>query len=131
MSTHPPVADRVICVDFDGTIRPWGGLFADVEPFDGVREAMEALRLAGYRIVIFTSRLSFRWWGADYRAHRYPSAMAFGEANIAYLREYLARHGIAFDEMLAQKIPAERYFDDKAVYVEPGELAIRIWDFLR
>jgi FMN phosphatase YigB (HAD superfamily) len=108
--SHPPVANRTVCIDFDGTIVPWGELFADKEPFPGVREAMHRLRDAGYRIVIFTSRLSDYWLRLD------PQARGRLD-QLEYISALLTRHGIPYDAITAEKVPAEYYFDDRAVQI--------------
>lgn len=111
---HSPVARRVALVDFDATIVPWGPLMADKEPYPGVPEAMRRLKQAGYRVVIFTSRFSPRWL-----THAFPDVPV--EQSLEVQRQYiatiLARADIAFDEITAEKVPAEVYFDDKAVGV--------------
>jgi len=61
---HPPIANRLIMVDFDGTIVPWGELMASRPPFPGVADALRRFRDAGWRIGIFTSRMSRTWAAA-------------------------------------------------------------------
>lgn len=102
---HPDIADQVICVDFDGTLYPWGYMFAGPPPLPGAVRAVKALKDAGYKIIIFTSRLSKRWLeveGGDRYNHMW------------YIEELLRRDGIPYDEITEEKIPAEHYIDDKA-----------------
>jgi hypothetical protein len=110
---HPPSADMTVCVDFDGTICPWGPLMEDRPPFRGVRKALKRLRAAGYRIVILTSRLS-REWHADEAARRGVDADDFGAEQFEFLASYMIRWGLPWDCITAEKVPALVYFDDRA-----------------
>lgn len=124
---HPPIANRVVCVDFDGTLVPWGPLMAKKDPFPKVVEWMNALRAAGYTIVIFTSRASETWW----RSARPKSPEAFGKRQVEYVADILDRHGVPYDRITAEKVPAEAYFDDKARGVTDAyPLTYAIEDFL-
>jgi FMN phosphatase YigB (HAD superfamily) len=103
---HPPMANKVVLIDFDGTLYPFGHMFNEPEPLEGAREFLVRLKEDGFKIGIFTSRLSPRWLkteNQDIQRHR------------RYIREILKRDKIPFDFMTAEKIPAEFYIDDKAV----------------
>lgn len=110
--THPPVAAGVVLVDFDGTIRPWGALFGFEPPLTGVKTAMRKLRDDGYRIGIFTSRLSPTW----HRAEGWDTKQAAGEHR-AYITAFLQQNSIPFDFITAEKVPCVLYLDDKAMRV--------------
>lgn len=109
---HSPVADKVVCVDFDGVIRPWGPLMEDTPPFEGASETLQLLNEAGYKIVIFTSRLSETWL-----------ISAFGFKNtkekyleqLEYLSSYLDKYNIPRWDITCEKIPAIAYIDDRAI----------------
>jgi hypothetical protein len=116
---HPPSAAKTVCIDFDGVILPWGPLMGHRRPFAGAKEALEDLRAKGYRIVILTSRLSPEWWDAE-AASRGVNATDFGTAQARFLLRYLARWGLPYDRVTAQKVPALAYFDDRAIRV-PSE----------
>ena len=108
---HPPVANNVVLVDFDGTLFPFGGLNdEDARPLAGAAAAVRELRNRGYYIVIFTSRMSPRWWMSE-AGEEY---LDFGVAQRDYVRRMLDKHDIPHDEITAEKVPAEAYFDDKA-----------------
>lgn len=128
---HPTVAAATVCVDFDGTIIPWGSLDGSPAPFAGARDALLRLKAAGYRIVILTSRASTSWWDAEALA-RGVDPVAFGSEQLRYVIDLLERHGIPFDEVTAEKVPALAYFDDRARSVEraDGSLADAIAAFL-
>ena len=116
--SHPPIANKVVCIDFDGTIVPWGPLMAPKDPFPGVANAIRELKKAGYRIVIFTSRLSETWIDDE--------DQDLGD-QLAYVAGILTDHLIPFDDITADKVPAEAYFDDRAIRVDeswPLNLAI-------
>ena len=120
--TTPPTARRVLAIDFDNTIAPWGPLFDLDPPFEGVAEAMNRAAQAGYRIVILTSRLSPRWWMDDFEEFGYKNPDVFGFANRKYVESYLNYWNIPFFEITCEKVPAEIYFDDKGYHVPPGML---------
>ncbi len=118
MNDIPPVAHRVICVDFDGTIFEWGDLYCKTEPFTGVVEFMQALKSEGWRIVIFTSRMSPTWWAAEGWKPREALAEQIG-----FITGRLESYSIPFDQITCEKVPAEFYIDDKAIRYtnKPGE----------
>ena len=120
MSNHPPIANKLVMVDFDGTIIPWGPLMQPRAPFDGVAEALQMLSRKGFRIGIFTSRLSPTWM-------KYAGTTAYEQQT--YIATILAQHDIPYDLITAEKLPAEAYFDDKAWHVEGNTLAevIHTW----
>lgn len=108
---HPPVADGVICVDFDGTITEWGNpLFAYPEPQEGAVKFIKFLKDKGYKVYIFTSRLSSVWHASEGR----DPATGIWE-QVEYLRKYCEKYGIDVDGATAEKIPAMAYIDDKAI----------------
>jgi len=118
---HPPVAEGVVCVDFDGTIAPWGDLFGFPEPLPGAKGFLQELRNAGYTIVIFTSRLSTVWHQHEGR----DVARGIFE-QVEYLRAYFERYGLECDSVTAEKVPALAYIDDKAIeFIDWGSAGLR------
>ena len=115
---YPPVAKGVVCVDFDGTIFPFGDMAATGPPIPGAVDAMIALKQAGYIIMIFSSRFSPTWHAHEGWDHE--EAM---DEQLGYLSDALQREGIPYDGFTAEKIPAQAYFDDKAYRAE-GELGL-------
>lgn len=103
---HPPIADKVILIDFDATIAPYGMLFAFPEPFAGAAPFSQALHANGYKIGIFTSRLSPKWL---------KSANQKEEDHVNYIQEYCNKYEIWYDFITAEKVPAQCYIDDKAI----------------
>lgn len=114
---HPPVARKVICVDFDGTLFPWGQMYGKAEPFIGAIDFMRKLKREGWTIVIFTSRMSPTWWDAE----GFDMKKAYGE-QLGYIKSRLDQFGIPYDRITAEKVPAQFYIDDKALTFvnEPG-----------
>lgn len=102
---HPPVADKLVMIDFDGTIKSWGYLFDFPEPFTGVAEFTQMLKRNNYQIGIFTSRLSPKWL---------ETVDTTAENHVEYITEYCKKFGIAFDFITSEKQPAQDYIDDKA-----------------
>lgn len=106
---HSPLAEKVVAIDFDGTLYPWGELFSEDAPLPGAVEAMQKFRDNGFRIVIFTSRLSPTWLEAE------------GQSEVAqydYIASMLTRDGIPFDAITSEKVPAVAYVDDRAISFE-------------
>lgn len=114
MSGLAESARRVACIDFDSTLYPWGPLFAQPDPLPGAPEAMRRLKAAGYRIVIFTSRLSPTWL----EAAKYTAS-----DQLDHITAMLWRDGIPFDLVTSEKVPAEVYVDDRAIRFQPGDWA--------
>lgn len=104
-------ARRVAAIDFDGTLYERRPLYEEPDPQPGAVEAMRRLRAAGYRIVVFTSRLSPSWLAET----------NFTESDQRdRIESVLRRDGIPFDEVTADKPPAEVYVDDRAIRFTPG-----------
>jgi hypothetical protein len=114
-----PSASGVLAIDFDGTIYPAAELFAKPQPNAGAVESIKRLKRAGFRIVIFTSRLS--------EAYTEGSAHAYVE-QFAYIVDQLERDRIPYDLITGDKVPAERYIDDRAITFDDNWQAIA--DFL-
>lgn len=126
MATHPPIAEGVVLVDFDGTIVPWGKLDEVPEPLPGAVAALRALKANGYRIGIFTSRLSATW----HRAEGRDPIVGAAQQSLT-VRDVLQKHGIPFDFITAEKVPAVLYLDDKAMRVnERRPLMVAVTDFM-
>lgn len=111
---HPPVAKGIVCVDFDGTIFPFGQMNLEgVEPIPGAADAVRALKKAGFTIVIYSSRFSKSWH--EHEGWDHETAM---EEQVHLVSTALELWGIPWDRMTAEKIPAVAYFDDKAYRAE-------------
>jgi hypothetical protein len=106
---HPPMADKIVLVDFDATLFPFGFLFDYPEPLPGAIEALKILQNAGYKIWIFTSRLSPKWL---------ESVGQTALAHEVYILDILSKYGISVEGVTAEKFPAEAYVDDKAYRFE-------------
>jgi hypothetical protein len=103
-----PFRTGAICVDFDGVIAEFS---EDIQefgpPISGAAEAMAELKSLGFKVIIHTAR---------------PA----NDDHIRALKDYLDRHGIAFDEMntnsdchwKAVKPLADFYIDDRAIRFE-------------
>lgn len=105
-------------MDYDATLFPAAELLAEPDPEPGAVEAMRRLKAAGFRIVIFTSRLSEHWLdAAGYRA----------DDQLDLIEGQLRRHGIPYDEITADKLPCEAYIDDRAIRYDGDWPAITDW----
>jgi capsule biosynthesis phosphatase len=104
-----------ICIDLDGVIcqlrRP-GEAYADLKPMPGAVERLRDLRAAGHYIIVCTAR------------HMKTCAGNVGQVVArqgAITLEWLARHGIEYDEIHFGKPHADVYIDDNAVRFESWE----------
>lgn len=105
----PPVARGVVCVDFDGTLFSWGELHVTKPPFPGAVAFMKKLREEGWRIVIFTSRMSKTWWDAE------GFTPVERRKQRTWVRRALRINQIPYDLITSEKVPASMYIDDKAI----------------
>lgn len=111
---HPPIADKLILVDFDQTLVKWGPLMGVKELLPGARETIMTLIARGYRIAIFTSRMS-RTWIESVVGKDDDAVAEFMAAQHVFVTETLGRFGIPFEFITAEKVPSEFYIDDKAI----------------
>ena len=107
---HPPVAAGVVLVDFDATLREWGELFEFKPPLPGASEFLHWLKDEGYRVILFTSRLSIVWHTAEGRD---PARGVFEQ--VEFLRAYCDKYDLPFEGVTAEKVPSIAIIDDKAV----------------
>jgi capsule biosynthesis phosphatase len=98
-----------ICVDLDGVIcglRREGQSYAEVEPLPGAVEKLRALRRSGHYVIIFTAR---------------HMKTCHGNVGLVLARQgattlqWLARHGVEYDEIHFGKPHADLYVDDNAL----------------
>jgi hypothetical protein len=124
---HPPVAEGTVLVDWDGVIQKFGMIYDTTDPIDGVPEALRKLASLGYRIVIFTSRLSKVWHDSEGWDHEKAK-----KEQLDYMQTFLDKYDIPYDDFTCEKIPSLAYFDDKAYRVAtgPNGLANAVAEFL-
>lgn len=126
---HAPIADKVICVDFDSTLVKWSGLMDDKVLTDGAHEFMWMLRREGWHIVIFTSRLSVAWARsvvAQGDVSDGARIAAFCVQQEQFVRKTLRTLDIPFDKITGDKVPAMFYVDDKAISFKGDWDAVRM-----
>lgn len=101
-----------ISVDIDGVVcrlREPGQDYADLEPVPGAKEKLKALRAAGHYIILNTAR---------------HMKTCQGNVGLVVARKgattlnWLAKHGIEYDEIYFGKPHADIYLDDNAVRFE-------------
>jgi capsule biosynthesis phosphatase len=98
-----------ICIDLDGVLaalKQAGQTYADVLPVPGAAERVRSLKSAGHYIILHTAR------------HMKTCDGNVGKvvARIGLVTiEWLARHGIPYDELHFGKPWADVYIDDNAV----------------
>jgi len=106
---------RRAMIDLDETIHKYSKGFQDGsiydEPFKGAREAINWLKDQGFQIVIFTTRASKE------------NALEMGydvEKQIKNVETWLNDNDIYFDRITAEKLAADFYIDDRAVFIRDG-----------
>ena len=94
-------SEKIVAIDFDGVIHkyisPW--VSSDVvvdEPVDGIKDEIDKLRAAGYKVVVMSSR-------------------CLGDGGYDAIKNYLHQHNITVDDITSEKIGAHVYIDDRAM----------------
>jgi capsule biosynthesis phosphatase len=101
-----------ICIDIDGVIcrlREPGQQYADLEPVPGAVEKLRQLKAAGHYIILATARHMKTCQG--------NVGMAVARQGAVTL-DWLAQHGIVYDEIHFGKPHAQIYIDDNALRFE-------------
>lgn len=106
-----------VVFDFDGVIHSytsgWQGMMEIPDPpVPGIREAIEHIRAAGFRVVVVSTRCC-------------------GPEGMGALMRYLAENGIVVDDVVREKPPAVCYIDDRAICFDghPETLLEKIINF--
>jgi hypothetical protein len=109
-----PIMRRAM-IDLDGTIHRYSKGYQDGsiydDPFEGARETINWLRELDYEIVIFTARASK--WTNDELGQDY-------ETQMKNVENWLSENDIYYDKVTAEKLAADFYIDDKAIYIKNG-----------
>jgi capsule biosynthesis phosphatase len=101
-----------ICLDLDGVIcrlREPGEQYADLQPVAGAVEKLRELRAAGHYIILATARHMKTCDGNVGKVVARQGATTL---------DWLARHGIEYDEIHFGKPHADVYIDDNALRFE-------------
>jgi len=103
--------EKTIAVDFDGVIMQYESWEQDAEciklPTPNVKEAFRMLHSLGYKIVIYTCRLSHVWGNKGF------------EKQYLVLSNWLKTHEIPYDEISVFSKPvADIYIDDRSIRFE-------------
>jgi len=103
-------------IDLDGTIHKYSKGWQDGtiydDPFNGAKETIDWLRKMQFEIIIFSTRASkenAEEMGGDHLIE------------INKIENYLKDHDIYFDKITAEKLGADFYIDDKAIWIENGD----------
>jgi hypothetical protein len=99
---------------------------SEKQPLPGARDAMLALKAAGYKLTIFTSRLSEVWAISVIKSENVWKIDEFLRGQRQYVTDMLTKYDIPFDDITAEKVPAEFYIDDKAFRFEGDWQAVRM-----
>lgn len=92
---------KTIVFDFDGVIHSytsgWKGITVIPDaPVNGIKEAIEDIRKAGYEVVVVSTRCETN-------------------EGMTAINEYLLSNGIIVDRICTEKPPALVYIDDRAI----------------
>lgn len=102
---------KTLAVDFDGVIHKHDGNFGDgvpkFAPMEDAQYALEHLMKAGYKVVIFSTRLSPHWGETDQKKQQYVMGQ--------WLEDNGFVEGVHYAAMTGCKIPAIAYIDDRGV----------------
>lgn len=108
--TNFNIDEKRILIDFDQVIHKYSVGWIDNiiydEPIPGAKEAIQELRDLGFKVIIFTSRLSETTQGID-TEHDVNEQRKM-------IEEWLDKYDIEVDGMTAEKLPATLYIDDRA-----------------
>jgi capsule biosynthesis phosphatase len=97
-----------LCIDLDGVVcelRKPGQTYADLQPVPGAVARLRALRAAGHYIILHTAR-HMKTTGANV-------GLVIARQGKVTL-DWLARHGVEYDEIYFGKPHADVYIDDNA-----------------
>ena len=103
-------------IDLDRTIhkysKSWndGSMYDD--PIPGAKEVIDWLKSKGYEIVIFTTRASAE------NAYEHGQNLA---DQIQGVENWLSDNNIYYDRVTAEKLNADFYIDDKAIFINNGD----------
>ena len=98
-----------ICIDLDGVIcslKKSGETYADVTPLPGAIEKLKAMRAAGHYIILNTAR--------HMKTCNGNTGLVVARIGAVTL-QWLADHGVEYDEIYFGKPWAELYIDDNAM----------------
>lgn len=102
---------KTIAIDFDGVIHKYSRGWADGtiydKPMEGAKTAMAQLVKKGFKVIIFTTRLSTRYSGKE--------EYIIIEEMFEWLEKYGFKQEIHFHDMTCEKPPAMVYIDDRAI----------------
>lgn len=108
---------KTIVFDFDGVINSYVSGWKGVDvipdpPVDGIKEAIDNIRLAGYEVIVVSTRCA---------KHEGLEAVI----------KYLSKYSIHVDGVAAKKPPALVYIDDRAICFDghPEMLLSKIQSF--
>ena len=108
---------ETVIFDFDGVIHSYSSGWMGVTtipdpPVPGIREAINEIRAAGYKVVILSTRCNQR-------------------GGIGAIIDYLKKHDIIVDDVIRNKVPAILQIDDRAICFDgdAGGLLKKIKEF--
>jgi ribonucleotide monophosphatase NagD (HAD superfamily) len=105
--------NKTVLIDFDGTLQDFGWPNPPGDPFPGAVKALQALKSAGYHIIIFTARA---WSGWDQMNRKGKSKVE----QVTEAANWLTSHKIPFDAITAEKQPCLFIVDDSALTGGPN-----------
>lgn len=108
---------QTVVFDFDGVIHSYtsgwqGEAVIPDKPVDGIKEAIEEIRKSGYEVIVVSTRCTTM-------------------KGLNAINEYLQKHNIIIDSIVAKKPPAIVYIDDRSICFDgkPETLLDKIRNF--
>lgn len=105
-----PIEDTLV-IDVDKTVCIPEGDYKDRKPYPYIKELLETLRAAGYKLHYHTARYMWRTGGNQLKAH---------ELGYQELKDWMDKYEIPYDQLYFGK-PGGIIIDDMAVYVDSDE----------
>lgn len=109
----PYAPTKTILIDFDGTMCPFSWPGKPGEPYPNMVEEVNRLYDRGYDIVVFTARA---WSGWDRPEMGGPDGPNSTRVRVQEVRDWLARYGVKYNRITAEKQPCVMVIDDSAIW---------------
>lgn len=118
------VSNKVLCLDFDGTIHAYSQGWKDGSVYDvpvpGAFEAIRTVQQEGWTVIVLTSREDhepIRAWFERWNRHygQVAGFMSYQMAPGMRVQEVWSEQFIIIPVITNKKVPAQFYIDDRAI----------------
>lgn len=111
--------DKTLVIDFDNTLcesRSPEQRYCEIKPKEDAAKTLKALREEGWKIIIYTASGMGTYNGDVSKIIQY---------RVPEIRDWLNSHDIPFDEIVAGKMLAHYYIDDRAIEFKDNWIEIK------